>query len=139
MIDCKWSDLSIGLRAAFEVLITAQMLDDFALLSGDSNPLHMDDAFARSAGFSGRVVFGMLTSCFYSRLVGMHLPGKHALLHGVDVEFKKPAHIGDRLTVSGEIAYMNEAYRQIEVKARILNQDGHTISKATIRAGVREH
>jgi acyl dehydratase len=139
MNDYNWPELAVGLGATFEVLVTAQMLDDFAALSGDCNPLHMDDAFARSAGFPGRLVFGMLTSSFYSRLVGMYLPGKHGLLHGVEVEFKKPAHIGDRLTVSGEVVYLNDAYRQIEVKARILNQRGETVSKATIRAGLREH
>ncbi len=137
MNDYSWQDLSVGLGATFEVLITAQMLDDFAQLTGDHNPLHMDQAFAQAAGFPGRVVFGMLTTSFYSRLIGMYLPGKRALLHGVNAEFKNPAQIGDRLSVSGEISYLNEAYRQIEVKARVVNQNGKIISKATLLAGLR--
>jgi acyl-CoA thioesterase FadM len=68
----------------------------------------------------------------------MHLPGKHALLHGIDLEFKSPAYIGDRLSVSGEIVYLNDAYHRLEVKARIVNQDGKIISKATIRVGLHE-
>jgi len=138
MNDYGWQDLAVGLGATFEVLITAQMLDDFARLSGDYNPLHMDPAFARAAGFPGRVVFGLLTASFYSRLVGMYLPGKRALLHGVNAEFKNPAQTGDCLTISGEISYLNEAYRQIEVKARVVNQNGKIISKATLRAGLHE-
>jgi 3-hydroxybutyryl-CoA dehydratase len=138
MNDYQWPDLTIGKSESFEVEVTAAMLDGFAAISGDYNPLHMDAAFAQASGYPGRVVFGMLTASFYSRLIGMHLPGKRALLHGIDVEFKAPVSIGDRLTVTGEIAYLNDAYRRLEVKARIVNQGGKVVSKATIRAGLHE-
>jgi len=138
MNDYRWQDLSVGLAAGFDVLVTAEMLDNFAALSGDRNPLHMDAAFAEAEGFPGRVVFGMLTASFYSRLVGVHLPGKRALLHGIDVEFKRPAHIGDRLSVCGEISHLSDACRRIEIRARIVNQNGNTISKAMIRVGLNE-
>lgn len=136
MIDYQWGDLALGISAQFDVLLTSEMLTAFAALSGDVNPLHTDEQFARDAGFPGRVVFGMLTSAFYSRLVGMYLPGKRALLHGIDLEFKAPAFVGDTLTVSGKISFLNEAYQRLELKARILNQEGKLISKATIRAGL---
>lgn len=135
MNDYQWGDLALGISAQFDVLLTSEMLTAFAALSGDVNPLHTDEQFARDAGFPGRVVFGMLTSAFYSRLVGMYLPGKRALLHGIDLEFKAPAFVGDTLTVSGKISFLNEAYQRLELKARILNQEGKLISKATIRAG----
>lgn len=138
MNDYGWQDLAIGLRASFDVQVTAQMLESFAAISGDTNPLHMDEEFAKAAGFPGRVVFGMLTAGFYSRLIGMCLPGKRALLHGMDIEFKNPAYIGDSLSVSGEISYLNDAYRRIEVKARVMNQNGKLVSKATIRTGLHE-
>lgn len=134
----RFADLSLGLSARFEAEIGEAAMAAFAELSGDRNPLHLDEAFARAAGFPGRVVFGQLTSAFYSQLVGMHLPGRFALLHGVDVEFKSPAFVGDRLTVSGEIVHLTEAYQRLEIKASIVNAAGKTISKAKIRAGVHE-
>jgi 3-hydroxybutyryl-CoA dehydratase len=137
MNDYRWDDLSVGMSAQFDVEVTPEMMSAFADLSGDVNPLHLDDEFAQQAGFPGRVVFGMLTSSFYSRLVGVYLPGKHALLDGIEVEFKSPAYVRDRLTVSGEIAFLNEAYNRCEIKARIRNADGKIISKATLRAGVK--
>jgi acyl dehydratase len=136
MNDYKWQELYVGLAATFEVLITAQMLDDFAQLTGDYNPLHMDAAFAQAAGFPNRVVFGLLTTSFCSRMIGMYLPGKRALLHGVNAEFTNPAHIGDRLSISGEITHLNEAYRQIEVRVLVVNQNGKIISKVKLRAGL---
>ncbi len=137
MNDYGWDDLTLGMSAQFDVDVTPELMTAFANLSGDVNPLHGDEEFAQSAGFPGRVVFGMLTSAFYSRLVGVYLPGKRALLDGIQVELKSPAYIGDRLTVSGEIAFLNDTYHRCEIKARIRNAAGQLISKATIRAGVR--
>ena len=137
MNDYGWDDLTLGMSAQFEVEVTSELMTAFANLSGDVNPLHMDEEFARNSGFPGRVVFGMLTSSFYSRLVGVYLPGKRALLDGIQVELKSPAYIGDLLTVSGEIAFLNDTYHRCEIKARIRNAAGQLISKATIRAVVK--
>jgi acyl dehydratase len=132
----RWADLTVGLAHQFEVTLTAEMMAAFAGLSGDVNPLHVDAAYAKEAGFRGPVAFGLLTSSFYSRLVGVHLPGKYALLHGIDVDFVSPAFAGDRLEVSGEIKDLVDAYHRIEMRARIKNQDGKVISKAKIRVGL---
>lgn len=137
MNDYRWDDLALGMSAQFDVELTSEMMKAFANLSGDLNPLHMDEEFARESGFPGRVAFGMLTSSFYSRLVGMYLPGKRALLDGIQIDFKAPVYIGDQLTVSGEIAFLNETYHRCEIKARIRNAAGQMISKAMIRAGVK--
>ena len=138
MNDYRWKDLILGLHEQFEVPLTEEMMTSFVTMSGDSNPLHADEQFARQNGFRGRVAFGMLTSSLYSRLIGVHLPGKHALLHGIDLEFKAPAYVGDILTVSGDVDFLNEAYRRMEVKGRIVNQGGQLISTAKIRVGVHE-
>jgi 3-hydroxybutyryl-CoA dehydratase len=138
MNDYQWTDLAIGLRAEFKVRLTVEMLDSFATLSGDVNPLHLDQDFAHAAGFPGRVAFGLLTSAFYSQLVGVHLPGRKALLEGIDIDFKSPAAIGDLLSVSGQVSFLTEAYRRLELKARIDNESGKAVSKATIRVRLRE-
>lgn len=133
-----WEELEVGMSAQFAVVLTREMMDLFAAISGDSNPLHGDEQFAQRAGFPGRVAFGMLTSAFYSQLVGVHLPGERALLHGIDLDFNSPAFIDDKLSVSGTITFLNEAYHRLELKAAIRNQDGKLISKATIRASLHE-
>ena len=136
MKEYRWEEMRVGLGAAFEVTLTDQMMSAFADLSGDRNPLHVDPGYASSAGFPGPVAFGLLTSSFYSRLVGVHLPGRFALLHGIDVDFVAPAFVGDVLRVSGEVSYLTEAYRRVELRARIARADGKAISKAKIRVGV---
>jgi acyl dehydratase len=87
-------------------------------------------------GYPGRVVYGLLTSSFYSTLVGVYLPGKYCLLQGLDIQFSKPVYIGEHLAISGKVTYINEAYRQIEIKANITNQNNVKISRAKIKVGV---
>jgi 3-hydroxybutyryl-CoA dehydratase len=133
-----WEDLTVGLRHEFGVLVTDAMMAHFLEDSGDVNPLHVNRDFAVENGFRDRVVYGMLTASFYSTLVGVHLPGKFSLLHGIDLSFQKPVYVGDLLMVSGAVRYLNQAYRQAEIRAAISNATGVTVSTAKIRVGVLE-
>jgi 3-hydroxybutyryl-CoA dehydratase len=135
MMEYRWSDLYVGLRHEFDATFSSEQAAAFAALSGDTNPLHVDEAYAISAGFHGPVLFGMLTSSLYSQLVGVHLPGKFALLQGIRIDFNSPCYVGDRLHVAGEVVFLSEAYRRLEIKATIHNGDGKLISKALIKAG----
>ena len=133
-----FEDIDVGLKESFTIFITGEMMSGFAVISGDYNPLHTDEAFAKDNGFKSNVVYGMLTSSLYSRLVGMNLPGKHALLQGIDVSFRKPVYVGDCLQVTGEVMYKNDAYKLLEIKAIIENQEEAVVSKAKIKVGVIE-
>ena len=77
--EYSFNEIEIGFKKNFEVTITELMLSDFAKLSGDHNPLHMNEEYASSTSFKKRVCSGMFLATFFSRLVGMYLPGKHAL------------------------------------------------------------
>ena len=136
MNEYKFSDIEIGLEESFEVKIDASKMDKFLDISNDINPLHVDSNYAKKKGFPGRVVYGLLPSSFYSTLVGVHLPGKHCILQGIDIQFSKPVYIGDALKISGKVSYINEAYKQIEIRAFITNQNNEKVSKATIKTGV---
>ena len=135
MMEYRWNDLHIGLRHEFDATFSAEQATAFAALSGDINPLHVDKAYAIGAGFSGPVLFGMLTSSLYSRLVGVYLPGKFALLQGIRIDFSSPCYVGDHLHVVGEIEFLSRAYRRLEIKATIRKDDGKLVSKALIKAG----
>jgi 3-hydroxybutyryl-CoA dehydratase len=139
MNSYHWSQLSPGLQHSFEVELTGAMIRSFLRLSGDNNPLHTSKTFAAQAGFRDVVAHGMLTASLYSRLVGVYLPGRYCLLHGIDVEFVGPVFSGDRLLVQGEIFHLNEAYRRIEVKASITNGGNELVSRAKIRVGLHEY
>jgi 3-hydroxybutyryl-CoA dehydratase len=136
MKEYTFNEIKVGLEEKFAVIVSQEMMTGFCELSGDTNPLHIDSSYAQSHSFKDRVVYGLLTSSFYSTLVGVHLPGKHALLQGINIQFNKPVFIGDQLSIVGEVSYTNEALKVIEIKATISNQEEGKVSSAKITVGL---
>ena len=134
----RLADLTPGVTESFTVTITEEMMAQFYAITGDNSPIHMDADYAAGRGYPGRVVYGMLGASFLSTLAGVYLPGEHCLLHGVDLKFAKPIFIGDTLTVTGVVDEVNDTFREITIKASIVNQDGKKVTRAVIRAGVAQ-
>lgn len=134
----RLADLTPGVTESFIVTITEEMMAQFYAITGDNSPIHMDADYAAGRGYPGRVVYGMLGASFLSTLAGVYLPGEHCLLHGVDLKFAKPIFIGDTLTVTGVVDEVNDTFREITIKASIVNQDGKKVTRAVIRAGVAQ-
>ncbi len=111
--------IAIGESASFERTFTAADVQQFAALSGDENPLHLDDAYAEQTQFKKRVVHGMLVGALCSTLVGMYLPGKRCLYLAQTLSFKKPVFIGDTLRIKGIVISKSLATRIIEVAIEI--------------------
>ena len=120
-------------RAAFETTLDAALVDAFAALSGDRNPIHMDAGKAAALGFGGRVVHGMLLSALVSRLVGENLPGGNVLLLSVKIGFHRPALVGDRVRVEGTVASESHSARAIEV-AFTISRGGELLAKGSALA-----
>tara|TARA_B110000090_G_C13384524_1_gene447160 strand:+ start:2201 stop:2620 length:420 start_codon:yes stop_codon:yes gene_type:complete len=132
------SNIAVGSNESFKVIVDESKMDMFLGITNDVNPLHIDTEYAVQKGFLGRVVYGLLTSAYYSTLVGVYLPGRYCILQGLDIQFSKPVYIGDALNIYGEVTYINEAYKRVEIKATITNQDNIRVSKATIKVGVMD-
>lgn len=130
-----FADIYLGLAASFEVRITKAMFASFVALSGDNSSLHTDEVFAREHGYITTPVHGMLTAAFYSQLVGIHLPGNNGYSQEYKIAFTAPVYVGDVLTVSGEVEYINTAFEQLWISAQIINSDGVKVSRAKIKAG----
>lgn len=126
----------MGTKESFQVTVTGEMLEQFGLITGDFNPLHTDESFARQKGYEGKVVYGMLTASFLSALAGMYLPGERSLIHRVEVEFPKPVYVGDILNVTGRITDMNETFRIFEMKVIVTNQQQDKVLRGKMRIQV---
>lgn len=118
--DLKLKDIKIGQKKSFEVVVTESMVDDFAKLSGDNNPLHMDENYAKSNNFKGRVCHGMLLASFFSRLAGMYIPGKNALYFSQSLKFQYPCFVNDRIEIHGEVIDKSLATKIITLKTTII-------------------
>jgi len=126
MIEAKnisFDEIQISQKSSFQVKITEEMVNTFAQLSGDLNPLHMDDSYAQKTKFGKRVCHGMLLSSLFSKLVGMYLPGKNSLYFSQSLNFKSPCYIDDIVVVEGEVIKKSPALNMITLKTQITNQD----------------
>jgi 3-hydroxybutyryl-CoA dehydratase len=112
-------DLTVGQHAEFETVIADGDIDRFATLSGDESPLHVDKAFARNRGYADRVAHGAYLVALASRLVGMYMPGRNALLLAVQVSFVAPALSGARVKVRGEVEQLSDSVRSVVLKLTI--------------------
>lgn len=125
-----------GLTEQFDVTVTEEMQRAFTELTGDVNPLHTDREYAEGAGYRDRVVYGMLTSAFYSTLAGCYLPGKYCVFQEIGISFANPVYIGDVLTVSGTVDRVYPELKRVKIKVRITNSSGAAVSRGSIVTGV---
>jgi len=132
------NEIEIGFKKNFQVTITEPMLSDFAKLSGDDNPLHMNEEYASSTSFKKRVCSGMFLSSFFSRLVGMYLPGKHALHISQSLNFVNPCFIGETITVGGKVIDKSPATKIIKLETTITNESGKRIIDGKAQVIVRD-
>ncbi|MCU1241125.1 MAG: MaoC domain protein dehydratase [Candidatus Acidoferrum typicum] len=116
-----------GSETSFSKTITAEDVESFARLSGDRNPLHMNDEFAARTHFQRRVVHGMLLASYVSALVGMHCPGPGALWAQQSFRWQAPAFIGDRIVITLKVKHKSMGSRTLTLEVKAVNQDGKTL------------
>ncbi len=122
-----FEQIEIGQKKEFQVKITESLVNDFAKLSGDYNPLHMDDEYSKSTKFHGRVVHGMLLASFLSRMVGMYLPGKNALYLSQSLEFHNPCFLNDEIIISSVVIDKSASTKIIKIETNIRNTDNQVL------------
>lgn len=110
-----FDEIAEGDSAQFEVVVDGTLVQKFADLSGDSNPLHVDFAFAQRTPIGERVAHGMLGGALFSRLIGMHLPGMHSLYLSQSLFFRKPIRINTTVVVSGTVLQKIESMETIKI------------------------
>ncbi|MEJ7892768.1 MAG: SDR family oxidoreductase [Solirubrobacteraceae bacterium] len=125
--------LGEGEELTWEHTITDEDVDAFVGVSGDVNPLHIDDAFARRHGFQGRVVHGMLLGAFLSRVLGTGLPGPGALWLSQNLRFGRAVYVGDRIAVHVRVKHRSPALGALVIETRIRNGSGEEVMSGEAR------
>ena len=115
---------AVGARATRERTITDADIVRFAEVSGDRNPVHLDEEYAARSPFGRRVAHGFLTGSMISAMIGMDLPGPGSIYLGQTMKFLAPVAIGDTVTVSVEIIGVREEKRILTLRTDATNQDG---------------
>ena len=136
--EYTFDEIDIGLTKEFQITITESMVNNFAKLTGDFSPIHMDEDYASTTTFQKRVVHGMLLASFLSRIDGMYLPGKHALYFSQSLDFRHPCFLGDTITISSVVIDKSLSTKILKIESKITNQDDKILLSGIGRVIVRD-
>jgi 3-oxoacyl-[acyl-carrier protein] reductase len=130
--------IQIGDEAQLNHVLTKEDVQAFASLTGDFNPLHLNEDFARKTNFKKPVVHGMLSASFISTMIGMLLPGCGALWMGQTISFLLPAYVGDTITLVAKVKQKSPATRIVVLDIAISNQHGKEliVGESTVKMPV---
>jgi 3-hydroxybutyryl-CoA dehydratase len=102
-----FEDLSIGDSAEMVSVVTDESIRKFAEVSGDDNPIHLDEAYAKTTQFGERIAHGMLSAGFISAVIGTQLPGPGCIYLSQSLRFRRPVKIGDEVTARATITALD--------------------------------
>jgi 3-hydroxybutyryl-CoA dehydratase len=120
-------DLTVGMSAMFGKTVTEADIAGFAGVSGDTNPIHLHDGFARTTRFGQRIAHGMLSGSFISTVIGTKLPGPGAVYISQTLNFMAPVLIGETITAVATITAIDEKRRRVTLKTQCFNGDNVVI------------
>lgn len=125
----SYEELEIGDTARVSKTITETDVYLFAGISGDFNPMHVDEEYSKTTSFKSRVAHGPLTQALAAPLVGMKLPGLGTIAVEFSTKFKAPVYFGDTITVTGEIGEKIEKKKWVRVDLTWSNQKGIVVAE----------
>lgn len=107
-----FEDLVIGMEASYARTVTAEDIVQFAEVTGDRNPVHLDAAYAAQTMFKAPIAHGMLTAGYISTVFGMELPGPGAIYVSQTLNFRGPVRIGDHVVAKVRVMELYPAKRR---------------------------
>lgn len=116
-----------GDTAKFSKTVSESDIYLYAGITGDFNPAHIDENYAKGTFFKKRIAHGMLLGGFVSNVIAMQLPGPGTIYLSQSLAFKAPVFIGDTVTAVVTVAEVDEKKRNLTLNTQCLNQDGKTI------------
>ncbi len=118
------SELAVGDAAEFSKTVSETDVYLYAGVSGDLNPAHINEHYARNTFFKTRIAHGMIAAGFISAVLGMKLPGPGTIYLKQELNFKAPVRIGDTVTARAEVIEINTEKKRVRLKTTCVNQDG---------------
>lgn len=125
-------EITIGMTASYSQTISDADVKAFAGISGDHNPVHVNEEYAKNSRFKNRIAHGLLTASFFSAIFGTKLPGEGCVYAGQNLQFKKPVYLGD--TVIAKVTVI-----AIDVlKKRVTFETVCTVKNRVVTTGTAE-
>lgn len=126
-----FDEITVGQTATYSKTLTEADLALFAATSGDVNPVHLDEEFAQTTMFKGRIAHGMWTGGLISAALALELPGPGTIYLGQSLSFRAPVKLGDEITVKLEVLEKSDEMNKVTLDCQAINQNGKVVAKGT--------
>jgi Acyl dehydratase len=123
----KYEEIAVGDTGSLSKTVTEADVVLYAGITGDNNPVHVNELEAAESRFGRRVAHGMLTAGFISAVLGTCLPGRGAVYLSQTLKFLRPVYIGDTVTATAEVLEKNDKRKQVRLRTVVVNQDGKKV------------
>lgn len=127
MLGKTVQEINIGETAEFTKSVTEYDVYNFAGVTGDFNPAHINLEFASESAFGRTIAHGILSIGFISNVLGTQLPGPGSITVALDCSFLKPVFIGDTITATVEVTRKDEARNRVWLRTYCTNQRGELV------------
>jgi len=127
MIGKTLAELKVGQRASFTKTVSETDVYQFAGISGDFNPAHINEVYARETAFKTRIAHGILSAGFISAVLGNQLPGPGTVYIQQTLNFRLPVAIGDTVTATVTVAEILAEKKRVRLQTVCTNQEGRVV------------
>ncbi len=131
MIELAYDEIKIGDDASLSRTVTEAHIVNYAGVTGDFNPVHLDAEYAAKSMFGERIAHGMLMAGLISAVLGTQLPGPNSIYLSQDLKFKAPVKIGDTVTVVVTVTEKREDKPIMKLQTTVTNQRGEVVVDGT--------
>lgn len=139
--NTPFDELEVGMTAAYTKTVSEDDIKLFAILSGDTNPLHLDEEYAKTTQFGGCIAHGAICAVIISAAVATQFPGPGSIYAGQEMRFKKPVRAGDTLTAHLTLLEKKRRGNIVLIDNVIKNQRDETVflGVSTVVAPTEKH
>ena len=127
----NYNDIQVGNTYTQEFTVTDEKVRTFAEISGDDNPIHVDEEFAAKTRFKKRIAHGILITSFISKVIGRDFPGDGTIYVSQQVRFKRPVYINDKVMVRIEVLEKFDAKKRIILSTDVYNAEEKKVIEGT--------
>lgn len=138
-MTCDWpprksflSIMTIGQKHTEQILVTTKMVADFAQVSGDFNPIHLDPEYARQTPFKKPIAHGLLSAALLSGIVGTRFPGPGTVLLKQGLSYKKPVFVGDKIEFRLVVTSVRADKPIVTLSCEVLNSSGEVTADGEV-------
>lgn len=123
----------IGQEITEEKVFFKEDIEKFAEISGDKNPLHVNEEYAKKSRFGGIIVHGVLVMGLISKMIGTRLPGEGSVYMEQNVQFRKPVYVGEKIIAKVKIIDMDVNRKIISLKTDVFDEAGHCVIRGNAK------